>query len=269
MASSAETASSALARLSEQPELALPEVFRRVCETAAETLRIERAGIWLFVNGDKILRCVSLFERSKRKHAKGACLSLSECPSFLRSIAGVALLPCESARTDPRTAELSGAYLAPLGIASVLYAPLQRDGRPIGMLFFEHKGSPRDWSDPDRTFALSVADLVVDRIKAAEGALKTAPRTHFVVVPPAVPAPLRLAHDLKEMLNEIEVLARTNLKAGAGERLSRIAEKAARGLALLHGLFETETAEHETVPDSLGDDTDEHPALPTSAASGT
>jgi len=83
----AETVRNDLGRLADQADLPLPELFRRVCEAAAESLRVERAGIWLFVNGDKVLRCVSLFERSKRKHAKGACLSLAECPAFLRAIA--------------------------------------------------------------------------------------------------------------------------------------------------------------------------------------
>ncbi len=265
-ASAAETARTALARLGDQVDLPLPEFFRRICEIATESLRIERAGIWLFVNGDKVLRCVSLYERSKRKHSKGSCLSLAECPSFLRSISTAALMPCASVRNDPRTVELAGVYLGPLGIASALYAPLQRNERATGMFFFEHVGSPRDWTDSDRSFALEVAELVVERMQSAEGALKTSSaRTHFVIVPPAIPPTLKRADDLKNLLIEIEVLARAGKKLASGERFLRIAEAAARGAALLRSLFEAETAEHETLPSSVDDDTDEHPALPASA----
>lgn len=257
-----------LARLA-APELPLPEVFRRACEAAVENLRVERAGIWFFVNNDQVLRCVNLFERSSRKHAKGACLSLGDCPAFLRAIASAPLIPCESVRTDPRTAELTGNYFAPLGIASTLDAPLTRDGRLIGVLFCEHVGSPRGWSDADRTFALALSEFVVERMKTAEGQLKTLkPPTQYVVTPPAVPTPVRLAHELKDLLAEIEVLARSAAKTGIPERYRRIAEAASRGQGIVRKLFDsqTETAEHETLRDcAADDDTGEHPALPATA----
>jgi hypothetical protein len=265
----AESARQSLARLAAPTDLPLPELFRRVCEAAVETLRIDRAGIWLFVNGDQMLRCVNVFERSSRKHGKGACLALGECPAFLRAIASAPLLPCESARTDPRTVELASSYFAPLGIASTLDAPLQRDGRLIGVLFCEHIGSPRGWSDADRAYALALAEFVVQRIKAAESALKTTAGTQYIVTPPPpVPVPALLAHQLKDLLAEIEVLARSTSTTGVSDRLGRIAEAASRGTGIAHKLFDAQTAtgEHETVRDELDDDTGEHPVLPASAA---
>lgn len=250
-------------------DLPLPEAFRRVCEAAVENLRVERAGIWLFVNNDQVLRCVNLYERSARKHTKGACLTVGECPAFLRAVASAPLLPCESARTDPRTAELAGKYFAPLGISSTLDAPLTREGKLVGVLFCEHVGSPRGWSDSDRSYALALAEFVVQRMKAAEGALKTAiPRTQFVVAPPPVPAPARLAHELKDLLAEIEVLARSASKTGIPERFRRIADAASRSNSIIRKLFDsqTETAEHETIrEDACDDDTGEHPVLPANA----
>jgi len=266
-ATTAEAGRQQLARVAASTDVPLPELFRHVCESAADLLRIERAGIWLFVNNDQVLRCVNLFERASRKHTKGACLSLGECPGFLRAIAAAPLLPCESARTDPRTAELAGTYFAPLGISSTLDAPLLRDGRLVGVLFCEHVGSPRGWSDSDRAFALELAELVVQRMKAAEGSLKTSvPRTHVVVAPPAVPVPVRLANELKDLLAEIEVLARSASKNGAPERLRRIADAASRGAGIVRKLFDapTDAAGQETVRDD--DDTGEHPALPATSA---
>ncbi len=260
-----------LARLSEPADLPLPELFRRACEAAVEALRIERAGIWLFVNNEQMLRCVNLYERSSRTHAKGACLGLGNCPAFLRAIASAPLLPCESAQTDPRTAELAGPYFAPLGIASTLDAPLQRDGKLIGVLFCEQTGSQRCWSDSDRAFALALAEFLVQRIKSAEGALKTAiPRGQFVIgAPSPVPAQARLTNELKDLLSEIEVMARSAAKAGVTERFRRIADAAARSSGILRKLFETpiESAEHETVREDADDDTGEHPALPATAKS--
>src|SRR5439155_13133332 len=115
-------------------QLPLPEVFRRVCEAAADALRVERVGVWLLVNHDKALRCVNLFERSKRQHSKGATLQVADFPRYFQTVAGLPALPTACAREDPRTAELRAAYLEPLGISSMLDAPLVRDGRMIGVV---------------------------------------------------------------------------------------------------------------------------------------
>lgn len=268
-----ESARQLLNRLALPADLPLPDVFRKACESAVEALRVERVGIWLFVNGDQALRCVNLFQRSSRKHTRGACLALGECPAFLRAIASTPLLPCETARTDPRTAELAGNYFAPLGIASTLDAPLQRDGKLVGVLFCEHVGSPRAWSDADRSFALAMAEFVIQRMKSAEGAIKTAaiPRTQYVVLPPAVPAPAKMANELRDLLSEIEVLARLQAKTGIPERFRRIATVAARANEIVLKLFDnqTETGEHDTVRDEVDDDTGEHPVLPSNATSRT
>lgn len=270
-----ESARKHVAKLAGSGELPLPDAFRRACEAAVENLRVERAGIWLFVNNDQVLRCVNLFERTARKHTKGACLTIGECPAFCRAVASASLIPCESARTDPRTAELAGTYFAPLGITSTLDAPLVRDGKLVGVLFCEHVGSPRGWSESDRAFALALAEFLVNRMKAAEGALKSAipPRTQFVVVPPPVPTPVRFANELKDLLAEIEVLARSASKNGISERFRRIADAAARSNAIIRKLFDAqteETAQHETIREDIGDDdTGEHPVLPVDAKSKT
>ena|GEM_PF-6224370 len=267
-----EAASHPLSRLDES-DLPLPEVFRRACEVAVESLHVERAGIWLVVNGDQALRCVNLFERTPRKHSKGATLAVGESPAFLRAIVTSPLLAIESVRTDPRTADISRTYFAPLGIASTLCAPLIRDGRLIGVAFCEQVGSARTWADADRSFALQLSERLVERMRSAEGALKSgSPRTQFVVAPPTVPASVRLAHELQDLMAEIEVLARSSAKSGIPERFRRIAEAAARSNGIIRKLFESrdETAEHETLRERApDDDTDEHPALPANAAHRT
>ncbi|MDB5306585.1 MAG: hypothetical protein JWO38_787 [Gemmataceae bacterium] len=283
----ADLAQTKLAQLADRPDVPLPEVLRRVCEAAAEALRVERTGVWLFVNGEKALRCVSLFERSKGRHSKGACLLLTDFPAFQQAISSAPLLPCEAARSDPRTAELFDSYLAPLGIASVLDAPVLRDGRVVGLVCHEHVGPPRDWTDNDRTFALAVADIVAGRMKAAEGILRTAPRPQPPPVQPHPGPPRphevgRSGHDLCNVLAEIlshtELVAITpQLPPGVAARLDRITAAAERAVALVRGLCDPApgddpgTGEHETLPpaDPAGqspptdnDATGEHKSLP-------
>src|SRR5205085_2755857 len=46
----------------------LTDVFGRATELAADTIGVERVGVWLFVDDRSALRCADLFERSKREH---------------------------------------------------------------------------------------------------------------------------------------------------------------------------------------------------------
>jgi two-component system, cell cycle sensor histidine kinase and response regulator CckA len=252
------------ARLAADPGLPLPEVFRRVCEAAADAVRVERVGVWLFVNGDRALRCVSLFERSKRKHSKGACVPLAVPSEYVRAVSTAALLAAPEARTDPRTAELGAAYLTPNGITSVLDAPLMRDDRLVGVLCHEHVGPPRVWTDPERRTACAAADLVVARMTAAESALRSPNR---VDAAPARP-PRDAGHEFRNVLNEIlahaELVVRTpGLPASAASRLDKLIAAAHRGGALLRTLLGEPAPAKADAPttSALSDDTGEHEPL--------
>ncbi|MBN9524090.1 GAF domain-containing protein, partial [bacterium] len=249
------------ARLAAEPDLPLPEVFRRVCEAAADAVRVERAGVWLFVNGDRALRCVSLFERSKRKHSKGACVPLAVPSEYVRAVSAVPLLEAPEARTDPRTAELGAAYLAPNGITSVLDAPLMRDDRLVGVLCCEHVGPPRAWTDPERTVARAVADLVVTRMTTAEAALRAPNR---VCEQTPLPAPRGAAHDFRNVLCEIlahaELVKLTpDLPASAAARVEKLIAAVHRGADAMRELF-SEPAPAKLSP-PVSDDTSEHEPL--------
>lgn len=253
------------ARLAADPGAPLPEVFRRVCEAAADAVRVERVGVWLFVNDDRALRCVSLFERSKRKHSKGACVPLAVPSEYLRAVSTAPLLAAFEARTDPRTAELGAAYLAPNGITSVLDAPLMRDDRLVGVLCHEHVGPPRTWTDPERRAARAVADLVVARMTAAETALRSPNR---VDAPPLPRPESATGHEFRNVLNEIvahaELLKRApGLPAAAAARVEQLLAAAHRGGCMLRTLLgEPEPVVVEVPPPpALSDETGEHEPL--------
>jgi GAF domain-containing protein len=56
------------------------------------------------------------------------------------------------------TRELREGYLEPLGITSMLDAPIYFAGQVRGVVCHEHVGKPRAWSNEDCDFAGSVAD---------------------------------------------------------------------------------------------------------------
>jgi signal transduction histidine kinase len=157
-----------IVRLTPGPDLHLPDLFRRVCEIAAETLEVERVGIWFFVEDGAALSCAHLFERSKREHSEGVTLRVSDSPAYFAALLNRKSIPAEVAISDPRTLQLADAYLSSLGITSLLDAPIYQGGSVVGVVCHEHTGPPREWTTEERDFAGSVADQVALKMKAAE-----------------------------------------------------------------------------------------------------
>lgn len=247
-----------LARLA-PPDLPLPDLFRRACEAGADALGVERAGVWMLVNDGKLLRCVALFERSARRHGKGSAVPVADCPAYLRAVAAAPALACPDAPADPRTAELNGPYLRPHGITAVLDAPLVRDGRLVGVVCHEHTGGRREWTADELRFVRAVADLLADRMAAAEAALRTRQAPDPTPFPATAPrSSAGLGHDLRNALAEVrahaELIALTpDLPAAVPPRVEKLTAAADRGVGLLRRLLspermQEETREHEPLP---------------------
>src|SRR5262245_6053852 len=167
-----------LTKLRIEDGIALETVFRRVTETAADILNVERVGVWLLVDERQALRCVDLFERSKATHSAGVTLQVCEFPEYFAALERRKTVPAEVALTDPRTSELADAYLTPLGITSMLDAPIFVGGEVVGVVCHEHIGAPREWTTEQRDFAGSMADVLALKIQAAAMAeLQVALRT--------------------------------------------------------------------------------------------
>ncbi|MBY0459222.1 MAG: GAF domain-containing protein [Gemmataceae bacterium] len=164
----ADLARLALTRLRVEDGVTLGEVFRRLTEAAAEVLGVERVGVWLLVDGRRALRCIDLFERSKGIHSAGATLRVADFPDYFAAMERRKTLPAEVAVSDPRTTGLGEAYLDPLGIGSLLNAPIYVGGEVVGAVCHEHVGPPREWTTEERDFAGSMADLAALKMRASE-----------------------------------------------------------------------------------------------------
>lgn len=173
-----ETARLRLARMSSAGAAPLAAVFREITAVAADTLGVERVGIWLFIDDHRAIRCFHLYERSKLAYSEGAVLYRVDVPTYFAALLERRDIAAEDARTHPLTRELTKPYLDPLGITSMLDAPIYRDGRVCGVVCHEHVGPRRRWSTEDRDFAASVADNVALQFaSAARAEAETMART--------------------------------------------------------------------------------------------
>jgi signal transduction histidine kinase len=245
-----ESARLSMANLSVHDDQPLPAVFRRVCEIAADTLGVERVGVWLMTHDGKAMRCANLFQRSAGTHSEGVTLQVADFPEYFRAVAARRALPTEMAQADPRTAELRDAYLVPLGITSLLDAPLLRAGKMIGVVCHEHVGPPREWTTEDRDFAMSVAELLTAKVKSAELNLAKSALRHQAEhlagadrLDGAGRLAAGVAHDFKNLLTIVMgnaglIARKPGLPADVAAKARQIVEAAERGTALVRELLD-------------------------------
>jgi PAS domain S-box-containing protein len=100
-----------------------------------------------------------LYDAGPRRHEAGQRLAKVDYPSYFRALGEHRAIAAHDAHLDPRTREFSESYLAPLGITSMLDAPIWLEGRMVGVICNEHVGAPRTWTPEEERFAASVADF--------------------------------------------------------------------------------------------------------------
>jgi two-component system cell cycle sensor histidine kinase/response regulator CckA len=199
----------AMARLSPS-RIELEEIYRRICRIAADTLAVERVGIWLFVHSQTALQCCVLFERTRGECSSGATLQVGDFPAYFESVRSRKTIPAESALDDPRTNELRETYLVPLGIEAMLDAPILLDGEVAGVVCHEHVGGAREWTTEERDFAGSVADTVALKLKSADAGqaqqlrqLSTEHRAMFRERDSVAQLAAGVAHDFRNLITVI------------------------------------------------------------------
>jgi diguanylate cyclase (GGDEF)-like protein/PAS domain S-box-containing protein len=136
------------------------QAFNQITETAVSVLGVERASVWRLVDGGDAIECIDLYERTQQRHSKGLRISAHDVPRYFEALQRERAIRAHDARTDTRTSELRDDYLAPLGITSMLDAPVFLRGKMVGVVCHEHTGRARRWKLHEELLAGSFADFV-------------------------------------------------------------------------------------------------------------
>jgi PAS domain S-box-containing protein len=146
----------------------LNAVLREITETAAQTLLVNRVGVWLYNQERSKIECIDLYDVTTKEHSFGNSLSQENYPAYFQALEQERTIAVDDARNDIRTQELSESYLSVLGITSLLDAPIWLEGRLVGVVCHEHIGEYRQWTLEEETFAGSIADFVTLAIEASQ-----------------------------------------------------------------------------------------------------
>ena len=149
-----------LARLHGGGAASLLEMWLQVAQLAADTLKVERIGVWLLIDEDRAIRCRYLLQHSNCEVFQGAVLRKQDFPKYFEGLAVHRCVAVDDAQGSPLSSELRLPYLQPLGITSMVDAPLFINGKLVGVVCHEHVGTARHWSDAEADFACAVADNI-------------------------------------------------------------------------------------------------------------
>ena len=146
----------------------LAAALREIAAVAADTLAVERVGVWFFTADRQTIECVELYERTPDLHSEGGALTALRYPAYFKALESERTIAASDARLDPRTSAFTQSYLDPHGVTSMLDAPIRRLGQMAGIVCFEHTGIVRTWTAEEEHFASSIADLVAMAMDAHE-----------------------------------------------------------------------------------------------------
>jgi PAS domain S-box-containing protein len=167
----------------------LDEILRDLLRHSAAALKVERVGYWSMEGGARAIhRDLQYYLSSDHFDEEPLRLESRTYPAYFGALnQGSNLVVSHDAMADPRLAEFRSSYFTPLGISSMLDAPVHRHGQLFGVVCHEHVGPPREWSAAEVDFARYVAQWValaveIDGRQRAEIALRESEARYRTVI---------------------------------------------------------------------------------------
>lgn len=194
-------------------EPSLSGALERTARLAVRMLQVDRVGVWLVDHAARQLSCIYQFDREPGA-PEIRVLGEVDLAAYLAAMDEHRFIVADDARVHPFTRELREHYLEPLGITSMLDAPIFRGQELVGVVCHESRGAKRSWSTDERYFAGSVGDVVAlfmeqharlaleTELRIKEAALQRAERLNGVARLAA-----GVAHDFNNLLTVVSSLA--------------------------------------------------------------
>lgn len=154
--------------------LSLTSTLELILDVAANFLDVQIASVWFFNENKRELRCRLSFDtRNKKFHVLEKPLKQELFPEYFELCQSERCIDASDAMSDPRTIEFSKSYFPEKNISSVIDCPIYIGSSTRGVLTFQHTGPKTSWNEENKSFAISIADLISlsiahhDRLEAA------------------------------------------------------------------------------------------------------
>ncbi|MBN8547997.1 MAG: PAS domain S-box protein [Deltaproteobacteria bacterium] len=131
--------------------------IRELLETAAHTLDVDRASLWIFEDSCSRIRCLDFYEKHSHAHSSGFELTAQSAPNYFAALQTSRVITLHNLANSEFSDEL--AYLIERGVTSSIDSPVRLDGTIAAVVCLRHVGPARRWSTDEQNFAASIADM--------------------------------------------------------------------------------------------------------------
>jgi signal transduction histidine kinase len=152
----------------------LQAAAQAITEATAETLMVDRVGIWLYNETKTQLNCVDLFQHylmqpMANRHSADLSLTVEDYPAYFAALeTATQPISIDDTSSDLNVIELREVYLRPLNIQSILHVPIRVSGQLVGALWIERVSQLYFWTPEDESFARSMSDLIALSVEARD-----------------------------------------------------------------------------------------------------
>jgi len=132
---------------------------RCITKAACDGLQVTRSSVWQLNPDMTEMRCIVLIHNNQYEPLDFV-LTENDYPAYFKALKEKRFIVANDAHHHPDTGEFKDGYLVPLGISSMLDAPIRKSGEMVGILCCEHTGTGREWNEIEESFAGALADLL-------------------------------------------------------------------------------------------------------------
>ena len=147
-------------------DLSLAQALTNVCKTISAVLKVEFVSVWLIDNDSQLT--LHYFHNPALEAFTHSIRSKENMPHYFAALNEERLVDAINIGNDVHTHELPTAYLQQLNIQSIMHGTLRKKGQLAGVICYEQTGSQRIWNESEKWLAISIADLISQRLTYAD-----------------------------------------------------------------------------------------------------
>lgn len=136
------------------------EAVFEILESSSRAMNTARLNAWVFDAKKTEIQCIGNFDARENKLVPQTSLPRIALPKYFHLFETEKIIMTSDTFNEPKTAELLELYLKPHDIQSLMDIPVRIEGEMIGVICFEHVGSPREWTLQEQKYGLVVAQML-------------------------------------------------------------------------------------------------------------
>jgi two-component sensor histidine kinase len=136
------------------------EAIFEILESSSRAMNTARVNAWIFDKEKTEIQCIGNFDARENKLVPQTSLPRIAMPKYFHLFETEKIIITSDAFHEPKTAELLEFYLKPHDIQSLMDIPVRIEGEMIGVICFEHVGSPREWTLQEQKYGLVAAQML-------------------------------------------------------------------------------------------------------------